>query len=508
MKKSLILSLSLAIIHCTSGCRTEKQQAERPPNIIFLLADDQRADAFGFMGNTAIITPHLDQLASESTVFENAYHVVPICQPSRASIMTGQYLGTHGAGFDTPANFVITKQEFENSYPVLLRQLGYHTGFIGKFGFAVGKEEKIRNKGFESKGEYMPASYFDSWKGFPGQGRYYPEQGKFNGYVNERGSGHLTEFVGDQAISFLRAAKEANRPFCLSVSFKAPHAPYLPAERFRRMYNDRQIPRMMNDAPEYHRNLPAVVREKSRDARWYFGRTKGYYGEDTGYRRNWHIEVDSVYQEFIKNYYALITGIDEVVGRIRKELQKSGAQRNTVIIYTSDNGHFAGSRQLMGKDLLYEESIEAPLIVYDPRIPEQEQRKREKALVSMIDIAPTLVDIAGGDVPENYPGKSFLPLTRGAKDHIHEAVYGENNFDNFYPPQSQVKDPENYQSVRSRYVRTLQYKYIRYYENHPPTEELYDMEGDSLETKNLINDPAYAEVAREMRTRLDSFENT
>jgi len=482
------------------------------PNIIFLLADDQRADAFGFMGNTTVITPNLDQLASESTVFENAYHVVPICQPSRASIMTGQYLGTHGAGFDYPANYVITESEFKNSYPVLLRQMGYYTGFIGKFGFPVGGEIKMRNLDLEST-KYLPEASFDDWMGFPGQGSYLPRNGRFNGYENGtypgpegRPATHLTEFMGNQAIQFLRTAAHAKQPFCLSISFKAPHAPYLPAERFRQMYDNREIPRMQNDAPEFHLTLPAVVREKSRDARWYFGRTQGYYGEETGYRHDWHIALDSVYQEFIKNYYGLITGIDEVVGRIRAELRKSGADRNTIIVYTSDNGHFAGSRQLMGKDLLYEESIKAPLLVFDPRIPDRHKGKRQRALVSMIDIAPTLLDLAGRTAPENYPGKSILPLLGTEWKAIHEAVYGENNFDDYYPMRNQTDDPENYQSVRSRYVRTLGYKYIRYHENNPVTEELYDMDRDPSETRNLIDDPAYRAKAAEMRTLLDRFE--
>ncbi|MFH5833778.1 sulfatase-like hydrolase/transferase [Halalkalibaculum sp. DA384] len=507
MNLKVDLILILVFLIGFSGCQPKNQTVEKRPNIIFLMADDQRSDAFGFMENEYVITPNLDRLAGDGISFDNAYHVAPICQPSRASVMTGQYLSTHKAGFDRPTDYIITKSEFEASYPVQLRNAGYYTGFIGKFGFAVGGEEKVKNDGFENRSEYMPSEYFDRWNGFPGQGSYFPSNGKFNGYKNISGAGHLTEFMGNQATDFLRSAQNIDKPFALSISFKAPHAPFTPAEEFRNKYENVDIPRMMNDDPKYHKNLPDVVKEKSRNAQWYFGRTEDYYGKSVDYRKNWHIQVDSIYQEFIKNYYALITGVDNVVGRIRNELERLGIDDNTVIIYTSDNGFFAGSKQLMGKALLYEESAKAPMIIYDPRISKEEGIKREKALISHVDIAPTLLDIAGLKIPSSYPGKSIMPLIYSEKEEIHEAVYGENNFDNFYPLPSEMDNIEEYQSIRSRFIRTPEFKFIRYHENHPVTEELFRIQKDPMETNNIIDDPDYQEIAKELRNMLDAFES-
>jgi arylsulfatase A-like enzyme len=263
---------------------------------------------------------------------------------------------------------------------------------------------------------------------------------------------------------------------------------------------------MQNDAPAYHERLPEVVREKSRNARWYFGRTKDYYGNELEYRQDWHIQQDSIYQSFIKNYYALITGIDHTVGRIRHELEKLGMADNTIIIYTSDNGFFTGSKQLMGKALLYEESARAPMILYDPRQPEKEEMVLKPGLISHVDIAPTLLDLAGIAIPESYPGASFMPLVRGDRGMIHEAVFGENNYDGNYPLAPETDDPEEYRSIRSQFVRTAGFKYIRYHENQPVVEELYRINEDPLEAHNLIHDPAYADTVEAMRARIADFE--
>jgi len=501
------LSISIVILLWVFGCQNKDDQVNRRPNIIFLMADDHRADVFGFMGNEHVMTPNLDRLASEGVVFSNAYHVAPICLPSRTSVMTGQYLGTHGSGFDRPTNFVLTEDEFKSSYSAILRNNGYYTGFIGKFGFAVGGVDKIENQNYQDKAEYMPVSHFDVWNGFPGQGSYREKDGQFNGYENQWKAKHLTEFMGFQAIDFLYKAKDSGQPFCLSVSFKAPHAPFQPAQEFRQKYGSITIPRMANDNPESYERLPQVVKEKSRNARWYFGRTKDYYGNELGYRQDWHIDKDSIYQAFIKNYYALISGIDDAVGSIRAELKNLGLEKNTVIIYTSDNGFFAGSKQLMGKALLYEESAKAPMVVYYPDRSKNEGTRIEDGLISHVDIAPTLLDIAGIDIPGNYPGKSFIPIVKGKNEVIHEAVYGENNFDEWYPIASEVEHPEEYQSIRSRFVRTSNYKYIRYHESRPIIEELYKIDEDPFEESNIIDDPAFADVVKVMRSKLNDFES-
>ncbi len=499
---TVALLISLSVVrgcHFDTKSDVGNRNPSEKPNIIFLLADDLRNTALGCMGNEYVVTPNVDKLAGQSVMFLNAYHVAPICMPSRTSIMTGKYLGTHGSGFDKPTDYVITKEEFEKTYPVLLRNAGYYTGFIGKFGFAVSEgSEKMVNKGFDNKQEYMPKQYFDVWNGFPGQGSYRSgKEGTFNGYENKWRSNHLNEFMGHQAVEFIERANKENKPFCLSVSFKAPHAPFDPQVQFRQLYDGKKIPRMTNDSPEYYNKLPEVVRVKSRNAAWYFGRMN---------RPNWQIELDSTYENFIKNYYALITGLDNVVGQIRQKLDELGIAGKTVIIFTSDNGFFCGSRQLMGKAILYDESAKAPLIIYDPRFMKGEDGRTEQGLISVIDIAPTILNLGGLAKPSQMPGESIMPVVWNEKDEIHDAVYGENNFDNNNPVISEVKNPDNYQSIRSKFVRTKNFKYIRYQECHPIVEELFKITEDTLETNNLIHQPEYEIVAREMRIKLDSFE--
>jgi arylsulfatase A-like enzyme len=505
MKKSILPLSSLLLFEIITGCNPN-EKSKRPseetllkPNIIFLLADDLRWDALGCMGNEHVITPHIDKLAHQSVSFNNAYHVSPICLPSRSSIMTGTYLGTHGSGFDRPTNYVITNKEFAGSYPALLKENGYFNGFIGKFGFAVSQDSiKIINDDYWTLEEYMPKNYFDAWYGFSGQGGYRVQKdGTFNGYENKWNAAHLNEFMGFQAVEFIQEAHQGKKPFCLSVSFKAPHAPFDPEEQYRRLYDNRDIPRMVNDNQDFFNKLPKAVKEKSRNVEWYFGQSN---------RSEWHIELDSTYQEFIKNYYALVTGIDNVVGQIRQQLDQLGIAGNTVIIFTSDNGFFCGSRQLMGKELLYDESAKTPLIVYDPRYMKDKEGRMENGLISMIDIAPTILDLAGIDKPGIMPGKSFMPIVTEKTDKINDAVYGENNFDNFNPVISEVENPGNYQSVRSKFVRTTDYKYIRYHECHPIIEELFKISKDTLESENLINQPGYEDVVANMRKKLNSFE--
>jgi arylsulfatase A-like enzyme len=492
--KSFILIISVSLL--ISFCGKALNNVNEKPNIIFLLADDLRWDVMGHMGNEHAITPHIDRLAGESIRFANSYHTSPICMPSRATIMTGKYLGMHGSGFKSPTNYVITNEEFNASYPVIMREAGYFTGFIGKFGFAAGGDEKIVNNNLEYKQAYMPKDKFDIWYGFTGQGSYFPESdGTFNGYINKWNATHLNEFMGYQASDFIEKAKTKNQPFCLSLSFKAPHAPFTPQEYFRNLYDHVEIPRMVNDEPKYFEILPEVVKEKSRNSIWYH----------TDDRPTWHIEMDKTYQEFIKNYYALVTGIDDVVGKIRQKVNELGIADNTVIIFTSDNGFFCGSRQLMGKALLYEESVKAPMIVFDPRYMKEASPRTEEGLISHVDIAPTLLDFAGLEKPGSMPGQSFIPIVYDETENIHEAVFGENNFD-INPVVSEAENLDEYQSIRSKFVRTRKFKYIRYQECHPVVEELWKITEDTLEFNNLINDPAYREVANDMRSKLDAFE--
>jgi len=486
--QKIIYTMLLALSFNKVSAQTNEQLTKQP-NIIFLLTDDQRWDTFGFMGNEYIHTPNCDQLANNGIVFTNTYHVAPICQPSRASIMLSQYVSTHQCGFDKPAIHSISEEEFSHSYPVKIREAGYFTGLVGKFGYPVTKEKVLNAAAFTNaedrnaksqlwlKDECMPKDDYDVWYGFSGQGSY---------NVNGR---HGTAHRGDQAIKFIHEASKQDKPFSLQVCFKAPHSPFQPDEQFLKLYENMEIPRYPNDTEEAHLTLPDVVRQKFRGK-------KGY--------------SDKKYLSFIQKYYALITGVDDVVGRIVKELRELGIEDNTIIVYTSDNGYFCGSKGLSGKDLLYEESAKAPLIIYDPRWPDNKKGTTIDAITSVIDVAPTLLHYAGTDIPNQMQGLSLLPLIENPQQEIHGAVYGENNFANFEPLLEEIEGPEqmNYSTVRSRFVRTPQYKYIQYYECTPMIEELWDMTADPSEMNNLAVIPGYEKVLNEMRQLIANYSNS
>lgn len=488
----------------------------KQPNIIFMMTDDQRFDTFGFEENSIVITPNLDDMAKSGVRFTNAYHVSPICMPSRASVHMSQYISDHKCGFDVPTTKTVSRDEFMKSYPVLLKEAGYYTGFIGKFGYAVTKDKKdnaskelghrIYPDGYtrmnheERLESSMPKDLFDEWYGATGQGAYFPDEaGTFNGYENQYNANHMTEYNGFQAMDFIKTAHRLGKPFNLNISFKAPHNPLTPEQRHLDLYDGLTVPRQYNDTPKHFNLLPEVVRLKSRNPEYYF---------NTGEWANWAAgtwEVEENYQTDIKKYYALVTGVDEEVGRIRNLLDELGIANNTILVYTSDNGMFCGSRQIHGKSILYEESIKAPMIVYDPRLPEKMINTTREGLISHVDIAPTILDYANVEVDKSYRGTSFKPMVDSKVDNIHEYVYGENNFNNNFLPKEEVEDPSTYQSIRSKYVRSKQYKLIKYHECEPVIEELFDVINDPYEEVNLVDDEKSKDIYLELSVKLNEF---
>jgi len=462
-------------------------------NIIFLMSDDQRWDAMGCMGNPVIKTPNMDRLANKGVLFENAFLTTSICMASRAGIMLGQFESRHKCNFERPSNRTISYAEFDKSYPRLLQKAGYRTGFIGKFGFAVSRD-KIQNCPLNPDGtrdgkkqlwkeqRYMPADKFDAWYGFPGQGVYFP---------NGADGKHLTQIMGGQAREFLRSCRPG-RPFCLSISFKAPHGPTQPDPAYKDMYKDVKIPRQINDGDEYFTKLPKVVTE--------YWRGRRVYKNEAG---------PGKYQEFMTRYYQCISGIDVVIGQIRDELERLKLADNTIIIYTSDNGYFCGSKGLGGKCLAYEESIRAPLIIFDPRLGESERRKRRRQLVMNIDFAPTMLDMAGVEIPDTMQGKSLIPIIRDEKIKWRDSIFLENNFtSHFMPALSDAGDQRDKvleRSIRSKSVRTERYKYIRYFEQRPVIEELFDIRSDPIEAFNLAGNPEYSDTLASLRKLCDDW---
>ena len=441
----------------------------RPPNILFLQTDNQRWDALGCSGNPIIQTPNVDRLAARGTYFPNAFATTPICAASRASILTGLYRRRHGFTFDEPP----LRTEFTDiSYPRLLRDAGYHTGMIGKLG--IDTEGQLAVAGDIS----TLARMFDVF-------HHYHQNSTREGYWIPQKDGshrHLTEIIGDRVVEFLRGCP-GDRPFCLSVSFNAPHARdgdpqhYYPPDAESRLYEDQVIPRPATSDPAFFKALPPFLRENESRKRWH---------------TRWDTEHN--FQRTAKGYWRMISGVDRMVGRFVDELQRLGVADNTIILYTSDHGFLIGERGHSDCWLLYDNSMRVPLVVYDPRADAARRGVRLEQMALNIDLGPTLLELAGLPVPEMVQGRSLLPLLRGEPVAWRDDFFCEHLF-----TRPTVIIP------RCEGVRSRDWKYIRYIDEEPLYEELYHLESDPDEARNLCPDRARAGDLERLRARCDEL---
>ena len=444
--------------------------AERP-NVIFLLTDDQRWDTLGAMGNPIIQTPHLDRLAAEGVVFDRCFVTTSICMTNRACIFTGQYAARHGV-WDFRTRF--TDDQLARTYPALLKRAGYYVGFIGKWG--VGNP---------------PDGLFDYNEGWPGQNQYYPRRkgadpfeylspgpDRADRVARQAKEVHLTDRMGQQALAFLDGVP-ADRPFCLSFSFKAPHCqdgqpafrqfPY--DAKLDALYRDATIPAAPLSDPAFFDALPEFLKASENRRRWEL-----------------RFATPEMYQHSVKSYYRLITGVDLVVGKIVARLKEKGLDGNTVIIFSGDNGFYLGERGMAGKWFPHEVSIRVPLVIYDPRLPAERRGTRRREMALSIDLAPTMLEMAGVEPPEAMQGCSLAPLVAGAKPPWRSEFFYEHLFQHERIPACEG-------------VRDEQFKYIRFVDQDPPYEELYDLRNDPNEAHNLAGDPTHAGALERMRAK-------
>jgi len=426
------------------------------PSFVFFLTDDQRYDIMGCAGNPIIQTPEMDRLAREGVRFVNAFVTTSICAASRASIFCGLYERTHQFTFGTPP---VRMEHVDVSYPVVLRQAGYRTGFCGKFGVGVarGGREKM----------------FDWWRPM-GRNPYFKKQPD----GTER---HLTDLTGDAAIAFLRECKP-HQPFCLSVSFNAPHAEdsdkrqYIWPRELDDLYKDVEIPVPKTADPAFFERHHACLKQGLNRVRW-----------------RWRFDTPEKFQRMVKGYYRMVTGVDRVIGRVRAELARLGLADNTVVMLMGDNGYFLGERGFAGKWNHYDLSLRVPWLVYDPRAPKALRGQTPEAMALNVDLAPTLLDLAGVPVPEAMQGRSVVPILQGKTP-------GDWRTDFFCEHLFEHHDIPKYEGVR-----TTRWKYARYFEQQPVHEELYDLEADPLEEHNLAADPNHRDVLERLRKRTDEL---
>ena len=463
MKK--ILYITLASILLVAGyVKAEKKGKSERPNIIFLLTDDQRFNALGCMGNDEIQTPNIDKLAAKGIMFTQHYNPTAICMGARATIMTGMYEHKTGCNFSHGA---LHPDKFELSYPMLMKKAGYAVGFAGKFGYAV----KSGGNSSYHKYEDLPVDKFDWWKGWPGQGEYNTAENKYMAEYAEEYP-HVSRALGAAAKDFMTEYGHKEKPFCLSISFKAPHGPVSPDPDFDDVYAGKDFAEEEN----YWRENGEHLSKQSKQGRQY--KKLGDY---------WKPEK---YDVSLAKYYQLIYGIDQAVGMILEELEKQGLADNTIILYTTDNGYHCGAHGFGGKVLPYEEGSRAPLLVYAPNA--KGNGKLSNALTSNIDMAPTMLDLAGVEIPTNMDGKSLVTLfdkpNKEVRDHdILIQAWGEN--------------PTHCLSVVAD-----QYKYLYWFygKEMEPVEELFCLKDDEGEMNNLINDAAHAKQLAKMRKLYDA----
>lgn len=430
---------------------------ERRPHLIFLLADDQCTYSVGCYGNKDVKTPNMDRLAKEGMAFDRHYDTTSICMASRATIMTGLYEYRTGCNF-TSGN--MSTGTWARSYPVLLRKAGYFTAFAGKFGFKVSK------KGSSEKD-------FDLWGGGPGQTSYVTSQNESMKKYAEKHP-HSTLSYGAFGQDAIREAVRRNQPLCLSISFKAPHRPATPDPRFDGVYAGKTFTQPDNFGRAHGRHMS----KQSTQGRQYKRFTEWKYDRD--------------YDGVMAKYHQLVHAIDVALGMIREELERQGIADNTVILYTSDNGYICGSHGYASKVLPMEESSRVPLILLDPRAPTAGKKLRCRELTGNIDLAPTLLTLAGVPVPDNLDGKSLTPLLNDPE----KAFRDQLAFMNVWGPEP----------PRCLTVLTGRWKYTYWWyggKGMNPTEELFDLDKDPLELTNFASDPGTKEILEEMRERYD-----
>ena len=451
------------LLFCTVKISAEKN--DKKPNFLFILVDDQPHDAVGFSERYPFLkTPNIDKLASEGVNVKNFFVTQSICSPSRASFLTGTYPHIHGVNQNN--KYVDPDWDTYAPYSVHLQKNGYETAHIGKIHMAHKRGKKHIRPGF------------DYWFSFIGQGQY------FNPNVNDNGietqeEGYITDILTKKTIDWLVNKRDSNKPFSLNLWHKAVHEKHLPAPRHKDLFKNEKLPEPPHDThKETFKGKPEWQRRKTFGFRW----KEGDIIPDELNEKRWPINK-------FKNMQLLrsLIAVDESLGKVIETLEKIGELENTVIIYSSDNGYFMGEHTFKDKRLAYENSIRVPMIIRYPRLIKENTEINEQCL--NIDLAPTILELAGIDKPDYMQGESMLDLMRGKNvKKWRKSILFEYYVDDAWP----------YAGPDQLAVRTNQFKLVdNFLEND--IDELYDLINDPGEMNNLINDEEYETIELELR---------
>jgi arylsulfatase A-like enzyme/lysophospholipase L1-like esterase len=503
---SLLVSLGLILVlGFGSPVKAESGVASRP-NVIVLLADDMRVGYTGHEGHPIIDTPNIDRLTAGGTVFSNAFATSAVCTPSRTTLLTGLYERRHGINFNSDSS--MTNESWARTYPMLLKDAGYYVGYIGKNHTPVGKNEE-GVIGYDSG--VMDRS-FDYWYAGHKHLGFYPKDKKQHKIFANASADTQVEIMEEGMENFFTPDKAfqegydfldsrpGNKPFALLLNFNVPHGSSTGTMElrdsdlalYRTAYRDK-IDEI--ELPSTYIAEEDIVAPKIPESVY-----NGEYISTYDYVKN----PEDMKEREIRTIQT-ISGIDKLLGKLLGKLDEQGIAKNTIIVFTSDHGLLHGEHGLGGKVLLYEPSVRVPLIMYDPRSVESPVVPSSEALVALVDIAPTLLELTGVPVPKGTQGKSLQPLMQDADAKWRKILFLENNM-----------TIQNYPRIEG--VRTQRWKYVRYFDKakdqkyedmlvasingeQPVYEELFSLKDDPTESRNLVADPKYRKILERLRKK-------
>lgn len=444
-------------------------------NIIFILADDHRYDAMGFMGKIkGLQTPGMDRMAMEGAHLKNAFVSTSLCSPSRASILTGQYAHTH-----TVVDNEAPMPKGLTFFPQYLQKLGYQTSFYGKWHMGNTDDQ--------------PQPGFDHWVSFRGQGVYYSPTLNIDGKrVKQPEGSYTTDLLTNMAIDWLDK-RNKQKPFFVYLSHKGVHAEFQPAKRHEGKYANIPIvtpPSMYLTATDsskfYGIPTPPATKVNYADIpKWVRNQRYSWHGVD--YMYDGTIKFDDFYRRYLETLQA----VDESIERVLNWLKENNLDKNTMVVYMGDNGFSFGEHGLIDKRHAYEESMRVPLLAWAPGF--IKPKSVVENVVMNVDIAPTFLELAGMETPKNMQGQSFVPLLQGKNVPWRNKVFYEYYWEAAFPQTPTIFS-----------VRSDRYKYI-YNQGVWDINELYDLQNDPYEMNNLIRDKNLEPVGIQLRNELFSW---
>ena len=507
-KIALFGLLSISLFSCKSETTETTTSEEKKPNIIFIMADDhatQAISAYGHPVSQLAPTPNIDRIAENGALFKNNFCTNSICGPSRAVILTGKFSHENG--------FRMNGERFDGSQPTLpkyLQKAGYQTAIVGKWHL------------------YGAPQGFDYWDILNDQGNYYNPQ-----FIKDKDTsiieGYTTDIITEKALGWLKE-KDSSQPFFLMVHHKAPHRNWMPPIRYINKYDSinfpvpesyfsehenqeaaqQQLQTIYDDMYEGH-DLKMVVSKGSDSLRhnpWTTDFDRMNNEQREAWNKAYRPKNDAFFeqnpkgkdlaiwklQRYLREYMGSVKAVDDGVGKILDYIEEKGMMENTIIVYTTDQGFYLGEKGFFDKRFMYEESLEMPMLMQYPK--KIKKGTTVDALTQNLDFAPTFLDFAGAEIPEDMQGKSMKPLLTGNADqNFREAIYYH-----YY-------DFPAFHMVKRHYgIRTARYKLMHFYDDID-TWEMYDLKEDPSEEKNLYDHPEYAELQKELHQKLEDLQS-